>query len=299
MKPVQPRAGAKGRQFKAPQPEPKAPRQPKSDHGPFEIYLVGLGIMGVRHSTREAEDCIRASNRVFVVDHGFGMREYLQALCPNVTPLLGEYKEGESRLATYRNMAAITVNAAVQDPPVCFATYGHPTMFVYPSVLIQRAAALLKMRVHVVPGISIFDTVLVDLGLDPGLTGFQMYEATALLIEDRIIQPDVPCLLLQVDTVESALFTRRPSKPNRFLRLQRHLEKFYPPDHELISVLSPTFPLLVPIRQKFRLGDLAQQYSKGTHSGTLYIPPLRRAVKRNAELEQQLYDPKHLRQMVK
>ena len=276
-------------------PEQKAVT--KSDHGPFELYLVGLGIVGVRHSTREAEDCIRASKHVFYVDHGFGIREFLQELCPNVTPLLGEYKEGGSRLTTYQNMAAIAVNAAMEDPPVCFATYGHPTMFVYPSVLIQRAAALLGLRVHVVPGISIFDAVLIDLGLDPGLTGFQMYEATALLIEDRIIQPDVPCLLLQVDTVEFALFTRRHSKPNRFQRLQQHLQKFYPPDHAVISVLSSTFPILVPIRQKFPLRRLAQEYAKGTHSGTLYIPPLGRTVGRNKELEKQLYDPQHLRRM--
>jgi hypothetical protein len=271
----------------------------KADHGPFELYLVGLGIVGVRHSTREAEDCIKASKRVFYVDHGFGIREFLEELCPNVTPLLGEYKESGSRLTTYQKMAALAVNAALDDPPVCFATYGHPTMFVYPSMLIQRAAGLLGLRVHVVPGISIFDTVLIDLGLDPGLTGFQMYEATALLIEERILQPDVPCLLLQVDTVESALFTRRQSRPNRFVRLQQHLEKFYPPDHEVISVLSSTFPILVPIRQKFPLRRLAHEYAKGTHSGTLYIPPLGRAGSRNAELEKQLYDPQHLRRMTR
>src|SRR6185503_5646213 len=98
--------------------------------------------------------------------------------------------------------------------------------------------SLLKLRVHVAPGISIFDTLLVDLGLDPGLTGMQMYEATGLLVENRPLQPDVPCLLLQVDAVESALFTRKPSSEKRFLRLQKHLLKFYPPTHPLVSVYS-------------------------------------------------------------
>lgn len=274
-------------------------RKAKSDHGPFEIYLVGLGIVGVRHITREAEDCIRASNQVFLVDHGFGVREFLEELGPKVSPLLEHYKEGESRLETYQNMATVVVDAALENPPVCFATYGHPTFYVFPTMLIQRAAALLDLRVHVVPGISAFDAVLIDLGLDPGLTGFQMYEATALLMQDRILQPDVPCLLLQVDTVESALFTRRGSRAERFVRLQQHLLNFYPADHEVISVLSSTFPLLVPIRNRFPLSELPEQYAKGTQSGTLYIPPLGKQIPLNDELEKQLYDPKHLRRITK
>jgi hypothetical protein len=276
-----------------------ADNQTTTDHGPFEIYLVGLGIMAVRHSTREAEDCLRASKHVYYVAHGFGIPEYLDNLCLTATNLLPEYREGESRLGTYQSMAALVINTALSDPPVCFATYGHPTMYVYPSVLIKRAAALLDLRVHVVPGISMFDTILVDLDFDPGLTGLQMYEATALLVEERSLQSDVPCVLLQVDTVESALFTRAPSNAERFVRLQQHLLRFYPPEHEVIAVMSPTFPILVPIRDRFPLSDLPARYVKGAQSGTLYIPPIRKERPRNIELERQLYDPEHLGQITR
>lgn len=265
-----------------------------SHHGPFEIYLVGLGIVGIRHMTLEGQDCIRASKRVYYVDHGFGVPEYLQTICPKTTNLLYEYQEGESRLRTYRGMAAEVINGALDDPPVCFATYGHPTMYVYPSVLIKKAAALLDLRVHVVPGISTLDTVWVDLGIDPGLTGMQIYEATGLLIQNRELQPDVPCLLLQVDTVESGLFSRAASKAERFRRLQEHLLKFYPQEHRVITVFSATHPLLVPIRDEFPLSELPQRYARSTQSGTLYIPPLGGNIKRNELLEKQLYDRKHL-----
>src|SRR5882672_12951065 len=97
---------------------------------PYDIYIVGLGIIGVRHVTREAEQCIRQCRRVFLVDHGVGVREYVESLGPPTESLLGEYHEGESRLGTYKEMSARVVEAALGEGPVCFATYGHPMMYV-------------------------------------------------------------------------------------------------------------------------------------------------------------------------
>jgi precorrin-6B methylase 1 len=271
----------------------------RSSSEPFDIYIVGLGIMGVRHITREAEECLKTSKHVLYVDHGLGIPEYLGSVCKKTTNLLGEYKEGQNRLKTYRAMAAAVVDAAVKGGPVAFATYGHPTFYVYPSVLIRNAAALLGLRVHVVPGISVFDTAVIDLAFDPGLTGFQMYEATSVIIQKRQLQPDVPCLLLQVDALESAFFTRALSKPERFVRLQRHLLKFYSPGHELIALLSSTFPILNPLLQKFPLRDLPARYSRDVRSGTLYIPPIRKAAPRDKKLEKLVFDPRHLKRITR
>jgi uncharacterized protein YabN with tetrapyrrole methylase and pyrophosphatase domain len=267
--------------------------------GPFDIYIVGLGIMGIWHLTREAENCIRSSREVFIIDHGFGVSDYLRTLCPRVSSLLGEYEEGRNRLETYRSMAAVVIDGALGNAPVCFAPYGHPTMYVYPTMLIRNAARLLNLRLRTAPGISIFDTLLVDLEIDPGLTGIQIYEATALLIEDRTLQPDVPCVLLQVDTVESGLFSRAPSKPKRFARLQQHLLRFYPPDHEIVGLLSATFPLLPALRRTFPLSELPEQVAENPLGGTLFIPPFNGRGQRNEKILSQLFDPKHLTEITK
>ncbi len=162
---------------------------------PFDIYIVGLGIVGVRQITREAEAALRASHTVFVVDAGFGVLEFIASLGPNVVDLLPLYQEDGSRDLVYRKMAAIVVQAAMDHPPVAFATYGHPTMFSYPPSLIRRAAALLDLRTHTMAGVSSLDTLIVDLGFDPGSEGLQMYEATDMLLRERPLQPDVPLLL--------------------------------------------------------------------------------------------------------
>src|SRR3954463_9070620 len=104
-------------------------------YSPFDIAILGLGIVGVHQITREAEETICRCRHTFVIDGGFGVVPYLKTICPEVTSLLPFYQRGKERLPTYRRMAAEVINAAIVGSPVCFATYGHPLVYCYPAVL--------------------------------------------------------------------------------------------------------------------------------------------------------------------
>ena len=66
-------------------------------------------------------------------------------------------------------------------------------------------------------GVSSLDTMFIDLDLDPAYDGLQMYEATDLLVKQRPLQPDVPCLLWQVGAVRvGALLDRSEQSRGRF-----------------------------------------------------------------------------------
>src|SRR5207247_1923085 len=67
---------------------------------PFDIGIVGTGIVGTHQLTREAEEVIRRSKRTFVIDSGYGIPEYLETLCPEVTELAALYEPGRNRLHT-------------------------------------------------------------------------------------------------------------------------------------------------------------------------------------------------------
>ena len=121
---------------------------------PFDIGIVGTGIVGAHQLTREAEEVIRRCRRTFVIADGYGVTEHLQTLCPDVTELGVLYEPGKDRLLTYHRMAAEVVAAAVAGPPVCLATYGHPWVYCYPTTLITRAAAHLGPARRGVPGRS-------------------------------------------------------------------------------------------------------------------------------------------------
>jgi uncharacterized protein YabN with tetrapyrrole methylase and pyrophosphatase domain len=240
---------------------------------PFDIAVVGLGIVGTHQITREAEGVIRRCKQTFVIESGYGITDYVQTLCPNVKSLATLYERGKSRLPVYRKMAAEVVAAALTDAPVCLAAYGHPWVYCYPTSLIKRVAPLLNLKLEVFPGISAFDTLLVDLGTDIAFNGIQMYEATDVLLRRRPIQTDVTCLIWQATIVGDPTYPDKPFEVEQYQPLQDYLLQIYPADHEVTLVMSKTFPLLRSVVQRFPLSALAIELKKAPQVGTLMIPP--------------------------
>lgn len=253
---------------------------------PFDVGIVGTGIVGAHQLTRESEEVIRRSKRTFVIDSGYGVAEYLNTLCPEVTRLGSLYEPGRDRLLTYRKMAAEVLAAAAAAPPVCLAVYGHPWVYCYPTTLITTTAPLLNLRVSVFPGISAFDTLLVDLGIDIGPNGVQMYEATDLLLRRRPIQSDVMCVIWQPTVVGDPTYPTQPYTMEQFRPLQEYLERFYPAGHEVILVTTRTHPLTRSTIRRFKLSDLATELVQSPPVATLYIAPVfERAIEDTALLE--------------
>jgi precorrin-2 methylase len=243
---------------------------------PYDIAVVGLGITSVHHITREAEETLRRCRRTFLADTTGGVASYLTGICPEVVDLSRHFKPGRHRAANYQAIAGEVVAAALDDGPICFATYGHPKMLSYPTVLIQRAATILDLRLRVLPGISFLDTLLADLGVDPGFDGLQLYEATDLLVRRRPLQTDVGCVIAQVSVVANPVEGVASDAAEQLARLQEYLLGYYPPEHGAVVVTSRTHPLLEPLLYRARIGNLVNALSQASHSGTLYIPPVSR-----------------------
>ncbi len=241
---------------------------------PFDIGIVGTGIVGAHQITREAEEVIRRCRQTFVIESGYGMPEYLEGLSPHVTELGNFYEPGRDRMHTYHRMAAEVIAAAVEQPPVCLATYGHPWVYCYPTTLIMRAAPLLGLHVEVLPGVSSFDTLLVDLGIDIASTGIQMYEATDVLLRRRPLQTDVACVIWQPTVVGDPTYHPDPYTAHQFMPLQEYLLGIYPADHEGVLVTTKTFPLTRSVVQRLPLGELAAGLEHAPPVATLYIPPV-------------------------
>jgi tetrapyrrole methylase family protein / MazG family protein len=263
---------------------------------PFDLYIVGLGIVSVRQVTREAEAAMRRSTEILYASDAIGIDSYLQELCGKVTEVyVSTLREDEERLSKYNRIAAMVIEAALDHAPVSFAIAGHPLVFVYPTQQILAVADQLGLRVKVLPGISSFDCMIVDLQLDPGSLGVQMFETTGLLLQQRQLQPDVPCFLWQVGSVETRLFTRAKSVPGRFTRLQNHLLKYYPAAHRVKVVYSSSHPLAMSTMLEFRIDEM-HLYAEHIHPGaTLYIPPARLAEVKDHELAKLVDNLDHLK----
>lgn len=262
---------------------------------PFDIAVVGLGIVGVYQITREVEEVVRRCRHIFVVDSGHGVLDYLRTHCAEVTDLTPLYVRGKNRLPTYHRMAAEVISAAIGASPVCFATYGHPRVFCYPTTLIKRAAEVLELRVEIFPGISSLDTMLVDLDVDIASDGVQMYEATDVLVRRRPLQNDVGCILWQATTLCDPTYPDRPVSVEQIAPLQNYLLRFYPSHHPVVMVMSKTFPLLRSTIQRFPLERLAIELAQGPLVGTLYLPPVCSRQIEDYELLNRMYHPQNAR----
>lgn len=266
--------------------------------GLADINIVGLGMVAVRQVTPEVRAILRRSREILFLDHGFGVRSYLEDLCPAVTDLypIG-YREDEPRINAYDRMSAAVLSSALDHAPVTFAIYGHPNVYVYPTAQIKAAAQHLDLEVDVLPGISSLDTMLIDLDIDPGLDGLQMYEATDLLLRERPLQPDVPCLLWQVGAIESSLYSQRKNLPQRFARLQQHLLRYYPEAHTMRVVHSSGHRLVPSVVSEFTLDGLPEALASASPVATLYIPPIATRPIRDTTLMEALGSADHLHLM--
>ena len=265
-----------------------------------DIYIVGLGVLNIDQITHETERAVRRSNEVLYVDTGVATRSYLESLCPTVTSLFeSSYRETEHRLNAYHHMAARVLDAALDHPPVTFAMHGHPTVGAYAPFLIVDMAKVLGLEVRVLAGISAMDSLCAELMVDPCVAGMQMYEATDLLLRHRPLQPDVPALIWQIGCVETALHSRRMSRPVRFERLRSHLLRFYPAEHEVWAVYSTPHPLMPSTVHRFAVCDLCG-HAHLFHAGfTLFIPPALDRPIEDQELLQQISSPEHLKRITR
>jgi len=264
-----------------------------------DVHVVGLGIVGLDHVTREAERTLASVNEVLFVDRGVATRAWLESLGPRVTDLSSAHVESGERTDAYRWMAARVVTAALERAPVAFALHGHPLVFAYPPFLIRDLARALGLSVVFQPGISALDAILAVLGIDPSPAGLQTYEATDLLLRARPLMDDVPLLLWQVGNVESCLHTARRSRPERFERLRDHLLGTYPPTHVARAVYCSPHPLMESVVRDVPLGELPRLAGE-LHAGfSLWVPAVRSRPIADLELLERIEDPAHLARLTR
>ncbi|MEM6973606.1 MAG: SAM-dependent methyltransferase [Pseudomonadota bacterium] len=278
---------------------PIAPGEPPPHPPPAaarpDITIAGLGLRGLDHVTAETEAAIRAAREVLYLDPGLGTAEWLAARCDRATPLFETtYAEDAHRLDGYRDVVRRVLEAALDHAPVVYAVEGHPTVGLTSVALIQRGAAALGLSLTIQPGISALDALIAALGIDPLVEGLMMVEATDLLLRRRPLIPDMPLIVWQAGMVETALYSPRPSRPERFRRLVEMLRLAYPADHPVTVFNAGTHPLVADRVDTVALEALAEATDLMVPSVTLYLPPVAPRAITDRSLLEQLDDPTHL-----
>jgi uncharacterized protein YabN with tetrapyrrole methylase and pyrophosphatase domain len=237
---------------------------------PGSLTIVGTGISIGGHLTPEARAAFaHAEEARYLVGDPVAVA-LLEEINPRARSLHTLYETGRDRLHTYDAMVEELLEPVRAGRTVCGAFYGHPTLFVYPGQTAIRLASQEGYDTRMLPGISSIDCLWCDLGIDPGLAGFQIYPATDFVLQRRCPDTAATLVLLQINVIGQAAHLPQPDW-SRLPVLVDYLREFYPADHEVIGYEAPPYPIMAPNVERVPLARLAA--ARLTPGMTLVVPP--------------------------
>lgn len=210
---------------------------------PFDIALIGSGTRGLKQLTVEQLELLEASSTV-ILSPGIGqdLKDFVKSQKNSVVDLEPYYQEGKSRQKVYREIASCVIGEAKKEGGILFIQYGHPMIYSKPSRLILKMAKKEKLRVIVKSGISSLAEIMSILRLDIRDRDVQIFHAEHLIKEKKKINPYVDLFLMHVGMLGDTKVARNKTKRlNRseigaYPEFQRYLEKFYPPNHQVMAI---------------------------------------------------------------
>lgn len=239
-----------------------------TEHG--TLVVVGLGMQPGRHIGERALSEIRRADIVFAIA-GELFLEWLRGMHSDVRDLRMHYAEDRDRRDTYRRMQDELVEATLEGGRIVAALYGHPGVFAEVGHAAIAETRTRGARAWMEPGVSAEACLYADLGLDPGDSGVQSFEATQFLVQRRELDAASLVLLWQVALAGNVDCTGFTPDPQRLEVLVDKLSRWYRRDTQVILYEAASLSLQDFRADRIRLDELpTATLSTAT---TLVIPP--------------------------
>jgi len=235
------------------------------------LACVGMGMTLGSHVTPLAKSHIDNADVVFAALSNGIVEMWLAQMHPDVRSLQSLYREGTSRMTTYRRMVDVILTEVRAGKRVCAVFYGHPGVFAWPAHKAVEIARQEGFAAHMEPGVSAEDCLYADLGVDPGKYGCQHYEATQLMAYRRRIDPSAYLIVWQVGLAGDRSLARFSTDSAYRKVLIDVLARDYPRDHEVILYQAAILPTEAPRIEHLRLVDLPE--ADFDMHATLVVPP--------------------------
>jgi uncharacterized protein YabN with tetrapyrrole methylase and pyrophosphatase domain len=247
------------------------PASPLTETRRGSIACVGMGMTLGSHLTPLARSHIEQADVVFAGLSDGVVETWLRRMHPDIRSLQSFYKEGKSRMKTYREWVELMMTEVRAGKRVCGVFYGHPGIFAWSPHKVIEVARAEGFQAHMEPGVSAEDCLYADLGIDPGRFGCQHFEASQLLFYERVLDTTGYVVLWQLSVVGDRSLARFSTEsPYRQLLIER-LYDDYPSDHEVIVYRAATLPIEKARIQRVPLKDLAGVTLTGQE--TVVLPP--------------------------
>jgi uncharacterized protein YabN with tetrapyrrole methylase and pyrophosphatase domain len=234
------------------------------------LTVVGTGIQLGTHLTAEARACLQTADEVLYLVADPPAMTLIERLNPSARSLHLHYEPGMSRRRAYAAITEAILERVRTGANVCVAFYGHPGVFVDPSHEAIAQARREGYAARMLPAVSAEDCLFADLGVDPGRSGCQSYEATDFLIRKRRIDTSAALILWQVGVVGNLTYAPEGDTSHLDVLLER-LRDEYPPEHETVLYEASLYPVCDPVIRRVALFELGR--AEVSPMATLYVPP--------------------------
>jgi len=253
----------------------RSPRGQTKEIRLSKITIIGAGVLSPDHLTLEADRTMRASAIIFyLLDSNPRMTAYLHTLGTKLVDLSSAYTEGAFDQDVYAQIAKTVIDATKSYDRVCFLVPGHPLIYVTASTLILDEARRLGIKATALPGISSLDTMIIQLGLEIGRHGLQVFECNRFIYFSISPDPRVPLFLLQPGAIGSGFITeRRTNRARRFEILRDYLLRHYPPQHRCLLLVSKFDSRLRPVKRAVAIRDIPQSAKFIDYDTSMFVPP--------------------------
>jgi uncharacterized protein YabN with tetrapyrrole methylase and pyrophosphatase domain len=234
------------------------------------LTVVGTGIQLGTQLTAEARACLTEADEVLYLVADPAVMSLLERLNPSARSLHTHYEPGQRRMLAYAAITEEILERVRTGASVCVAFYGHPGVFVRPSHDAIARAREEGYPARMLPAVSAEDCLFADLGIDPGRSGCQSYEATDFLLRKRKIDTSAALVLWQVGVVGNLAYAPEGDTSHVDVLVER-LRSEYPAEHGTVLYEASLYPVCEPVILHVPLSELA--CAEISPMGTLYVPP--------------------------
>ena len=239
------------------------------------LTVVGTGYNVAGQVTPESLSSMQSADRLFYLASDPVTSTWLKSVNVHAQSLHDCYRVREPGIEGCARMVERILAAVRDGHATCAAFYGHPAIYVPPGLESVRRAREEGFSARMLPAVSFEDCLFADLGVDPGVSGRLMYEATDFLVRPRTFDPTAALVLLQVGAIGLSDFAPG-DRPNRAgLRvLAEVLAEHYSPGHRVVLYRTSQLAIFDPSIQWVSLEELPGASLSVT--STLWVPPLSR-----------------------
>jgi uncharacterized protein YabN with tetrapyrrole methylase and pyrophosphatase domain len=237
------------------------------------ISVIGSGMLGVNQITTEGFSVIQSVDRVLWIGDIAGLKEYLsqhEILHEDLSYL---YEDGGVDINNYTRIIQHIKNVLTECKHVALIVPGHPRIGVTIVQLLQKLSQDGTFTFHCYPGISSFDAMINDIGIDPLEEGGSILDVNRLIIYDYAMDPCVNYFIYHVCSIGNANTDySSPQASNKVKYLKSKLLKHYPANTPLFLLSASTKNGQCADKLQGELSDIETLLSKVTYRHTLFIP---------------------------